>query len=147
MQPVLRLTPRWTLRDDRVARAKRLRKRLARARLRDEEEVAPDMRATWTETIGTLLEEIGQPQPLIRSIRLPYRRDVALACAGSLAKICAVLVDRSVDVGPGPMRRLRAFLADAARSPLYGYDLEQARQTAHELELAFCMRAGDLHNL
>jgi hypothetical protein len=147
MQPGLRLTPRWTLTDDRVARAKRLRKQLARARLRDEEEIAPDMRATWAETIDTLLEEIGQPQPLIRSIRLLYRRDVALACAGSLTKICGVLVDRSVDVGPGPMRRLRAFLADAARSPLYGYDLEQARQAAHALELAFSLRTGDLHDL
>jgi hypothetical protein len=147
MQRVFRLIPRWTLGDDRVAREKRLRRQLAHARLRDEEEVAPDMRAIWAATIGTLLEEIGRPQPLIQSILLSYRRDVALACAGSLAEIRGVLVDRSVDVAPGPMRRLRAFLADAARSPLYGYDVEQARQTAHQLELAFCVRAGDLHNL
>jgi hypothetical protein len=147
MQPALRLTPRWTLRDDRIARAKRLRKQLARARLRDEEEISPDLRSTWAEAIGTLLEEIEQPQPLIRSIRLLYRPDIALACAGSLAKIRAVLVDCSVAVAPGPMRRLRAFLADAARSPLYGYDLEQARQSAHELELAFCLNATDLHTL
>jgi hypothetical protein len=64
-----------------------------------------------------------------------------------LAKIRAVLADRSRDVEAGPMRRLRAFLADAARSPLYGYDLEQARQAAHELELAFCLQVGDLHAL
>jgi hypothetical protein len=147
MQRVLRLTPRWTLCGDRVAREKRLRRQLAHARLRDEEEVAPDMRAVWAATIGTLLEEIGRPQPLIQSIRLHYRRDVALACAGPLAEIRGVLVDRSVDVTPDPMRRLRAFLADAARSPLYGYDLELARQTVHQLELAFCVRVGDLRNL
>jgi hypothetical protein len=147
MQPVLPVAQRWTRCDDRVARAKRLRKQLARARLRDEEEVAPDMRATWAETIGSLLEETEKPQPLIRGIRLVYRRDVALACADSLAEIRGALVDRSVDVGPVPMRRLRAFLADAARSPLYGYDREQARRSARELELAFCVRAGDLHNL
>jgi hypothetical protein len=147
MQRVLPAIPRWTLCDDRVARAKRLRKQLARAVLRDDEEAAPDMRATWAETIGTLLDEIERPQPLIRSIRLLYRRDVAQACAASLSTIRAVLVDRSVDVEPAPMRRLRAFLADAARSPLYGYDLEQARQAARELELAFHLRASDLHNL
>jgi hypothetical protein len=144
---VLPVTSRWSLRDDRVAQAKRLRKRLARARLRDEEEVAPELRATWAETIATLLEELEQPQPLIRSIRLLYRRDVAQACAGSLLRIRTVLVDRSLDVEPGPMRRLRAFLAGAARSPLYGYDVEQARQAASELDLAFCLQAGDLHAL
>jgi hypothetical protein len=105
------------------------------------------MRATWTDTIDTLLEELEHPQPLIRSIRLLYRRDVAQACAPSLAKIRAVLADRSLGVEPGPMRRLRAFLADAARSPLYGYDLEQARREASELELAFCLEPGDLHHL
>ena len=79
-------------------------------------------------------------QPRAAEQRL-YRRDVAAACAHSLAEIRRVLVDEGATVGPEAMRRLREFLTDGARSPLYRDDVEQARRTAAELAVAFVVPA------
>jgi hypothetical protein len=100
-------------------------------------------RATWARSIDRLLDEVQQPQPLLRSMRRLYRRDVAAACAGSLTEIRWVLADDTATVRPEAMRRLREFLTDGVRSPLYRADVEQARRTAHELAVAFVVPAHD----
>jgi hypothetical protein len=98
-------------------------------------------RAIWARSIARLLEELERPQPLMRVARPLYRRDVAVACAHSLIEIQWVLRDEAATVRPEAMRRLRAFLTDGARSPLYRDDPEHALRVAHELAVAFVVPA------
>lgn len=99
-------------------------------------------RAMWARSIEGLLRELERQQPLMRSARRLYRRDVAAASAHSLTEIRWVLIDHTAIVRPEAMRRLREFLTDGARSPLYRDDAEHARQVAHELAVAFVVPAG-----
>jgi hypothetical protein len=94
-------------------------------------------RATWSKSIGHLLNEIDRPQPVLRSMRPLYRRDVAIACAPALTEIRWVLEDSSAPIRPEAVRRLREFLTDGAGSPLYGNDAHVARRVAHEIATAF----------
>lgn len=100
-------------------------------------DTTPRARASWSKSIGRQLGEIDRPQPLLRSMRPLYRRDVAIACAPALTEIRWVLDDSSAPVRPEAMRRLRDFLTDGARSPLYRNDPEVARRVAHEIASAF----------
>ena len=104
-------------------------------------------RARWARSIARLLEDLDRRQPLMRSARPLYRRDVAAACAHPLTEIRWVLVDGTATVRPEAMRRLRAFLTDGTRSPLYRDDPERAQRAAHELAAAFVVSAHSAASL
>ncbi|MDX6570606.1 MAG: hypothetical protein QOH15_3184 [Gaiellales bacterium] len=106
------------------------------------DDTTPHARAMWARSIARLLAELERPQSLVRAANRLYRREVAGACAPSLTEIRWVLVDDAATVRPETMRRLRTFLTDGARSPLYHDDPELARRTAHELAVAFVVFAG-----
>jgi hypothetical protein len=99
-------------------------------------------RAMWARSIARLVQELEHPESLLRAATRLYRRDVAAACAASLDQVRWVLVDDAAVVRPEAMRRLRAFMTDGARSPLYRDEPEHARRTARELALAFAYFAG-----
>jgi hypothetical protein len=96
----------------------------------------------WARSIARLVQELERPESLLRAATRLYRRDVAAACAPSLNEIRWVLVDDAAAVRPEAMRRLRAFMTDGARSPLYRDEPEHARRTARELAVAFAVFAG-----
>ena len=52
-----------------------------------------------------------------------------------------MLLDGTATVRPEAMRRLRVFLTDGARSPLYRDDPARAHRAAHELAVAFVVPA------
>jgi hypothetical protein len=95
----------------------------------------------WARSIARLLDESGHPQSLMRSAGRLYRHDVAAACRHSMHEIQRVLLDDAATVRPEAMVRLRAFLTDGARSPLYGDRPEHARRAARELAVAFVVPA------
>jgi hypothetical protein len=99
-------------------------------------------RVMWARSIARLVQELERPESLLRAATRLYRRDVAAACAPSLNEIRWVLVDDAAAVRPEAMRRLRAFMTDGARSPLYRDEPEHARRTARELAVAFAFFAG-----
>jgi hypothetical protein len=105
------------------------------------DETTRQARARWARSIDRLLAELERPEPLLRSARRLYRRDVAAACANSLIEIQWVLVDQAANVRPEEMRSLRSFLTDGAGSPLYRDDAERAGHLAHELAVAFTVPA------
>ena len=105
-------------------------------------DVAPRSCATWARSIEHLIRDIERPQPLLRSMRPLYRRSVAAAAVPALTEIRWVLVDDEASVTPEAMYRLREFLTDGGRSPLFGYDPEAARRAAHELASAFVVPAA-----
>lgn len=102
----------------------------------------PRARASWARSIESLIRDIDRPQPLLRSMRPIYRRDVAAAAVPALTEIRWVLVDEQAIVRPEAMARLREFLTDGSRSPLYHDDPEAARRLAHELASAFVVPAS-----
>ena len=99
-------------------------------------------RTTWARSIEHLIREIDRPQPLLRSMRPIYRRNVAAAAVPALTEIRWVLVDDQATVKPEAMARLREFLTDGSRSPLYHDDPEAPRRVAHELASAFVVPAA-----
>jgi hypothetical protein len=105
-------------------------------------DTTPRARATWAKSIEHLIGEIGRPQPLLRSMRPLYRRDVAAACVPALTEIRWVLVDDTAFVRPEAMARLRGFMTDGGRSPLFRDDPDGARRAARELASAFVIPAG-----
>jgi hypothetical protein len=104
-------------------------------------DTTPRARASWARSIDGLLAETERRQPLLRSMRSIFRRDVVRACSPSLLEIRGVLVDPSAEVRPEAMRRLRDFITDGTRSPLVRGELEPARRVAHELALTFVIDA------
>ena len=116
--------------------------RIAMLRSSGGDDTTPEMRASWASSIAMLLEEIEQPQPLVRSLRCGYRKDVARACAPALIAIHDLLDDTSARVTADAMWLLREFLCDRAHSPLYGYDLEHARLHASELSETLSAERG-----
>lgn len=65
------------------------------------------------------------------------RPDVVWSCVPALHSIKEVLADPSRDVSPQAIRRLRAFLTDGARSPLFRDDPDKAREAVEALAVAF----------
>jgi hypothetical protein len=108
----------------------------------ERDDTTPRARETWARSIDGLLKDIDRPQPLLRSMRPLYRREVAAASAPSLNEIRWVLADQTTTVRPEAVRRLREFLTDGARSPLFHDDAEQARRRAREIAAAFVVPAG-----
>jgi hypothetical protein len=96
----------------------------------------------WARSIARLVQELERPESLLVAATRLHRRDVAAACAPSLNEIRSVLVDDAAAVRPEVMRRLRAFMTDGARSPLFRDEPEHARRTARELAVAFAFFAG-----
>lgn len=105
-------------------------------------DMTPRARATWARSIEHLIGDLDRRQPLLRSMRPVYRRNVAVTAVPALTEIRWVLVDDQASVTPEAMSRLREFLTDGSRSPLYGYDPEAARRAAHELASAFVVPAA-----
>jgi hypothetical protein len=104
-------------------------------------DTTPRARASWARSIDGLLADVERRQPLLRSMRSIFRRDVVRACAPSLLEIRAVLVDPSAEVRPEAMRPLRDFITDGSRSPLIRGELEPARRVADELAITFVLNA------
>jgi hypothetical protein len=105
-------------------------------------DTTPRARATWAKSIQRLIADVDRPQPLLRSMRPLYRRDVAAACVPALTEIRWVLAGAAAFVRPEAMARLRAFMTDGTRSPLYRDEPEVARRVAHELASAFVVPAA-----
>ena len=82
-----------------------------------DDDMTPRARATWARSIEHLIRDIDRPQPLLRSMRPIYRRNVAAAAVPALTEIRWVLVDDQASVTPEAMSRLREFLTDGSRSP------------------------------
>ena len=79
-------------------------------------DMTPRARATRARSIEHLLRDIDRPQPILRSARPLYRRNVAAACVPALTEIRWVLVDDEAFVRPEAMSWLHAFLTDGSRS-------------------------------
>jgi hypothetical protein len=105
-------------------------------------DTTPRGRKIWARSIQHLIGELDRPQPLLRSFRPLYRREVAAACVPALTEIRWALLDDTVAVRPEAMARLRDFMTDGGRSPLYRDDPEAARRAAHELASAFVVPAA-----
>ena len=70
------------------------------------DDTTPRARATWARSIERLIREIDRPQPLLRSMRPIYRRDVAAAAVPALTEIRWVLIDDQATVEAGARRRI-----------------------------------------
>jgi hypothetical protein len=98
-------------------------------------------RRRWAGSIERLLQEADRPDGWrdAHGIRPVYEPQVLRACALPLRQIRDVLLDTSVEVPTGHLRRLWMFTCEGSVSSLLGYSPEAAHRGAVELRSAFVM--------